>query len=90
MEPDGSLQYSQVSATCPYPEPTPSSPHDPLQPAVYRLLTFHIPNRMSLFRFRKLRDTPSGNTPPPPGEPNGGVVCLQIVLSPKEASHKVK
>ena len=23
--------YPQVPATCPYPEPTPSSPHDPLQ-----------------------------------------------------------
>jgi hypothetical protein len=31
MEPEGSLQYSQVPATCPYPEPTPSIPHDPLQ-----------------------------------------------------------
>jgi hypothetical protein len=27
MEPEGSLPYSQVFATCPYPEPTPSSPH---------------------------------------------------------------
>jgi hypothetical protein len=31
MEPEGSLPYSQVPATCPYPEPTPSSSHDPLQ-----------------------------------------------------------
>jgi hypothetical protein len=31
MEPEGSVPYSQVPATCPYPEPTPSSPHDPLQ-----------------------------------------------------------
>jgi hypothetical protein len=31
MEPEGSLPYSQVPATCPYPETTPSSPHDPLQ-----------------------------------------------------------
>jgi hypothetical protein len=31
MEPEGSLPYSQVPATRPYPEPTPSSPHDPLQ-----------------------------------------------------------
>jgi hypothetical protein len=31
MEPEGSLPYSQVPATCPYPEPTPSSPNDPLQ-----------------------------------------------------------
>jgi hypothetical protein len=30
MEPETSLPYSQVSATCPYPEPAPSSPHNPL------------------------------------------------------------
>jgi hypothetical protein len=27
MEPEGSLPYSQVSATCPYPEPARSSPY---------------------------------------------------------------
>jgi hypothetical protein len=31
MEPEGSLAYSQVPAIRPCPEPTPSSPHDPLQ-----------------------------------------------------------
>jgi hypothetical protein len=31
MEPESSLPYSQVPATHPYPDPTPSSPHDPLQ-----------------------------------------------------------
>jgi hypothetical protein len=31
MEPEGSLPYSQVPATCPYPEPSPYSPHNPLQ-----------------------------------------------------------
>ena len=30
IEPESSLPYSQVPATCPYPEPTPSSPHNPL------------------------------------------------------------
>jgi len=30
LEPRGSSPYSQVPATCPYPEPTPSSPHIPL------------------------------------------------------------
>jgi hypothetical protein len=29
MEPESSLPYSQVPATCPYPEPAPSSPHNP-------------------------------------------------------------
>jgi len=31
MEPESPSLYPQVPATCPYPEPTPSSPHDPLQ-----------------------------------------------------------
>jgi hypothetical protein len=31
MEHEGSLPYAQVPAICPYPEPTPSSPHNPLQ-----------------------------------------------------------
>ena len=30
MEPESSLPYSQVPATCPYPEPARSSPHNPL------------------------------------------------------------
>ena len=29
MEPEGSLPYSQAPATLSYPEPTPSSPHNP-------------------------------------------------------------
>ena len=28
MEPESSLPYSQAPAICPYPEPTPSSPHN--------------------------------------------------------------
>jgi hypothetical protein len=31
MEPESSLPYLQVPATRPYPEPTPSRPHYPLQ-----------------------------------------------------------
>jgi hypothetical protein len=30
MEPESSSPYPQVTAIHPYPEPTPSSPHDPL------------------------------------------------------------
>ena len=29
METQSPLPYSQAPATCPYPEPTPSSPHHP-------------------------------------------------------------
>ena len=31
MEPESPSPYPQVPATCPYPEPTPSNPNDPLQ-----------------------------------------------------------
>jgi hypothetical protein len=31
MEPESPSPYPQVPATCPYPEPTPSSLQDPLQ-----------------------------------------------------------
>ena len=37
MEPESSSLYSQVPAIRPYPESTPSSPHDPLQ-----LLKIHL------------------------------------------------
>ena len=30
MESESSLPYAQMPATSPYPEPTPSSPHNPL------------------------------------------------------------
>jgi len=32
MEPEGSLPYSQASATCPHPGPTQSSPHTHIPP----------------------------------------------------------
>jgi hypothetical protein len=54
------------------------------EPALYRLLTFHVPTRMSLFLFLR-RDASSRNTPP--RDPTEGVVYLRIVLSPEEASH---
>jgi hypothetical protein len=31
MEPESSSPYPQVPSIRPYPKPTPSSPHDPLQ-----------------------------------------------------------
>jgi hypothetical protein len=44
MEPESSLQYSQAPATCPYPEPTPSSPHNPFHfISEYNLLNKHKP-----------------------------------------------
>ena len=47
MEPKSSSLYPQVPATRPYPEPTPSSPHDPFQipenPSYY-YLSLGLPN----------------------------------------------
>ena len=45
MEPEGSLLYSQEPATCPYPEPTPSSPHNPFPLTSWRsilILSSHL------------------------------------------------
>jgi hypothetical protein len=76
MEPESPSPYPQVPATCPYPEPTPSSPHDPLQ-----LSEDPSSSYMSLFRLR-LRDTSSRNTPPLlPRRSEWEVVYLRIVLS---------
>ena len=64
MEPEGSLPHSQMPATCSNPEPDQSSPCLPIksnlhfaislaaavsEPALHRLLTFHVPILMSLF-----------------------------------------
>jgi hypothetical protein len=65
MEPESPSPYPQVPATCPYSEPTPSSPHDLHQ--LPEDITFQVPSNMSLFRLR-LRDTFSRNTPPPSPE----------------------
>ena len=41
MEPESLSPYPQVPATCPYPEPTPSSPHDLLQLTEERNASVH-------------------------------------------------
>jgi hypothetical protein len=59
MEPESPSPYPQVPATCPYPEPTPSSPHDSLQQTTYVILVgihvalmtryifcFYLPDRL--------------------------------------------
>jgi hypothetical protein len=45
MEPESPSPYTQVPATCPYPEPTPSSPHDPLQ----NMKTHQTENNCAIF-----------------------------------------
>jgi len=49
MEPESSSSYTQVPATCPYPEPTPSSPHDLLQlPEVINTVCINTGNCVGL------------------------------------------
>jgi len=96
MEPVSSSPYPQVPATCPYPEPTPSSPHDPFQlredPSKYYPPIYVLVSPMASF--------PQASPPPyfvygcmirpletvPPEDLSGVVVYLRIVLSPEEAS----
>jgi hypothetical protein len=82
MEPESSLPYSQVPATCPYPEPAPSSPQSPLplpEDPSYSMYLLKCP-----FSFVCCAILPLETLPP--GDPSGGVVYLRIVLSPEEAS----
>ena len=50
------------------------------EPALYRLLTFHVLKK-SPFPCCLILPLET----PPPGDPSGGVVYLRIVLSPEEA-----
>jgi hypothetical protein len=75
---------------CPPPVPLLSQLHPvPITPSHFlkRFLTFHVPNKISLF-LCLLRDTSSRNTPPP-RRSELGVVYLRIILSPEEASRLV-
>ena len=51
MEPEVSLPHSQVPATFLFPEPAYSLAAAVSEPALYRLLTFQLPNPMALFHF---------------------------------------
>ena len=74
MEPETSLPYSQAPATCPYPEPTPSSPHNPFplpeDPSFSRPTFLYLKVAISLdgishYRERRLdgRSGKPGSTP---------------------------
>ena len=47
-QPESSSPYSQAPATCPYPEPTASSPHNP----------FPLPDWLQNLKYFKLNDQP--------------------------------
>ena len=48
MEPESSLPHSQAPATCPYPEPTPSSPTQPLPTSSKSILILSSHLRLGL------------------------------------------
>ena len=57
MEPEGSSPYSQVPATCPYPEPTPSSLHPlplPEDPS-YKLKCYFLKIRFNIILHQRSR-----------------------------------
>jgi hypothetical protein len=58
MEPEGSLPYTQVPDTCPLPEPTLSSPRNPLQlptvPAIFRQTWNQIYQSEFLLQFQQI------------------------------------
>jgi len=72
MEPEGSSPHSQAHATCPYPEPAPSSPHTHFPKIHPNIILPSKPGsplwspslRFPLFRWRAclLRDASSRNT----------------------------
>ena len=47
-QPQSSLLYSQAPATCPYPQPTPSSPHNPLHTSWRSILILSSHLRLGL------------------------------------------
>jgi hypothetical protein len=53
------------------------------EPALYRVLTFHVPNKMSLFRFLR-RDASSRNTPRPRRSELGSGLPPDCFVSPCE------
>jgi len=69
MEPESPSPYPQVPATCPHPEHTPSSPHDPLQlpedPSLYYPPIYVLVSPMTSF--------PQASPPTP---------CAHLYLSP--------
>jgi len=49
MEPEGPLLHSQVPATCPYPEPSRSSPHPHIPLPVLLFRSCQIISKLSCF-----------------------------------------
>ena len=86
MEPEGSLPYSQVPTTCPYPEPNPSSLHPfplPEDPSKYYLPICVWASPMASFpRVSPLG--PCANLSPPPYAPHVQPTSFFSILPPAQ------
>jgi len=79
MEPESPSPYPQVPATCPYPDPTPSSPHDLLQlpedPSSYYPPIYFLVSPMASFP-QASPPTPCAHHYPPPYTPHALPISL--------------
>jgi len=87
MEPESSSPYPQVPATCPYPEPTPSSPHDLLQlsedPSLYYPPIYVLVSPMASFP-QASPPTPCAHHYPPPYAPHALPITFVSILPPTQ------
>src|SRR5215475_14118675 len=85
MELESFSPYPQAPTTCPYPEPTPSSPHDPLQlpedpsyPPIYVLVS-------PMVSFSQASPpTPCAHHYPPPYVPHALPISFVSILPPAQ------
>ena len=87
MEPESPSPYPQVPATCPYPEPTPSTPHDPLHlpedPSLYYSPIYVLVSPMASFPQASL-PTPCAHLYPPPYASHALPVSFVSILPPAQ------
>jgi hypothetical protein len=86
-KPESSLPYSQAPATCPYPEPTPSSPHNPLplpkDPSLYDPPTYVLVSPMVSFPLVS-PPKPCAHFSLPPYVPHVPPISFFSILSPAQ------
>ena len=87
MEPESLSPYPQVRASCPYPEPTPSSPYDPLQlpedPSNYYPPIYVLVSPMASFP-QASPPTPFAHLYPPPYAPHALPISFVSILPPAQ------
>ena len=93
MEPESPSPYPQVPATCPYPESTPSSAHDPLQlpddPAWYYPPIYVLVSPMASFP-QASPPTPCAHIYPPPYAPHALPISFVSILPAASANTNIK